>query len=73
MLRKLATEKNVHIYLVIHPKKLEDEYALTIGSIFGTAKVTQEADSVVILQKLQVGNLRKFELRKNRFDGTVGE
>lgn len=40
MLRRLATEKNVHIFLVIHPKKVEDDHNLTVGSIFGTAKVT---------------------------------
>ena len=51
MLRQLATDRNVHIALVIHPKKVEDDNNLTVGSFFGTAKVTQEADSVLILQK----------------------
>lgn len=40
MLRNLCTERNVHICLVIHPKKVEDDNKLTVGSIFGTAKVT---------------------------------
>ena len=59
--------------LIIHPKKVEDENSLTVGSIFGTAKVTQEADSVMILQKTSVPNLRKLQIKKNRFDGEVGE
>jgi twinkle protein len=48
-LRRLATEKNVHICLIIHPKKVEDDTNLNVSSIFGTAKSTQEADSVMIL------------------------
>lgn len=49
MLRQLATEKNVHITVVIHPKKVEDDNNLNVGSIYGTSKVTQEADNVLIL------------------------
>lgn len=40
MLRQLATDRNVHIALVIHPKKVEDDNNLNVGSIFGTAKIT---------------------------------
>jgi twinkle protein len=40
MFRQLATDRNVHIALVVHPKKVEDENYLTVGSIFGTAKIT---------------------------------
>lgn len=40
MLRQLATDRNVHVAVVIHPKKVEDDNNLTIGSIFGTAKIT---------------------------------
>ena len=40
MLKALATERNVHIALVIRPKKVEDDNNLTVGSIFGAAKVT---------------------------------
>ena len=59
--RKFATLHNVHVTLVIHPRK-EDEERLTANSIFGGAKATQEADNVVILQEEEV-NLkikRKF-------------
>lgn len=48
--RKFATEKNVHVTLVIHPRKEDEDNKLTISSIFGSAKATQEADLVVILQ-----------------------
>lgn len=48
--RKFATEHNVHITLVIHPRKEDEGYKLTTSSIFGSAKATQEADLVVILQ-----------------------
>jgi archaellum biogenesis ATPase FlaH len=68
-LRKFATEKNVHIILVIHPKKTDD--ALTISSIFGTGKASQEADNIFILQSLK--GLRVIEIAKNRFDGSTGK
>ena len=50
-LRQLATRHKVHIFLVVHPKKVEDDCNLNSSSIFGSAKITQEADNVFILQK----------------------
>ena len=41
-----------------------------MSSVFGTAKATQEADNVLILQS-QEGR-RSLEVKKNRFDGEVG-
>ena len=49
-LRRFATEKNVHITVVIHPKKVDDDDELTIASVFGSAKATQEADNIMIMQ-----------------------
>jgi len=67
-LRKFATEKNVHVTLVIHPRKDE---VLRISSIFGTGKASQEADNIFILQSYK--GLRIIDIAKNRFDGTVGK
>jgi twinkle protein len=50
--RRFATDKNVHLSLVIHPRKEQDDALLNINSVFGTAKATQEADNVLILQKV---------------------
>lgn len=72
-LRQLATDANVHICVIIHPKKVEDDLNLTVGSIFGTAKISQEADSIMILQKSHMPNYRILQVKKNRFDGEVGE
>ena len=72
-LRKLATDHNVHVCVIIHPKKVEDDSNLTVGSIFGTAKVSQEADSIMILQRNNMPNYRILQVKKNRFDGEVGE
>ncbi|CAG8609210.1 837_t:CDS:2, partial [Acaulospora morrowiae] len=71
--RKLATERNVHITLVVHPKK-DSRELLDMNSIFGSAKVTQEADNVIILQKLETeeGEERYLHIKKNRYDGTLG-
>lgn len=48
--RKFATEKKVNIILVVHPRKETESATLDISSVFGTAKATQEADVVLILQ-----------------------
>ena len=42
--------KQVNIILVVHPRKVEDDVPLSLSSISGTAKATQEADAVLILQ-----------------------
>ena len=47
--RRFATEKNIHVILVVHPRKERDQFHLGIASFSGTAKATQDADNVVIL------------------------
>lgn len=69
-LRAFATNRNVHITLVIHPRKELDDTPLGLASVSGTAKATQEADNVIVLQK--VGDSRYIDVKKNRFDGLVG-
>ena len=68
--RNFATDKNVHLTLVIHPKKIDDETDLNIASVFGSAKATQEADNIFVLQNRH--KYRLMDIRKNRFDGDVG-
>ncbi|KAI8985408.1 P-loop containing nucleoside triphosphate hydrolase protein [Pilobolus umbonatus] len=70
-LRSFATIQDVHITLVVHPRKDIGE-ELDINSVFGSAKVTQEADNVIILQKTGEGGVRKLDIKKNRYDGTLG-
>lgn len=73
--RKFATENNCHVTLVIHPRKEDEERELQTSSIFGSAKASQEADNVLILQdrKLVTGPGKRFlQVSKNRFDGDVG-
>jgi len=71
--RKFATNKNVHVTLVVHPRKEEEGMKLGISSVYGSAKATQEADNVLILQKDPTNENRKFvEVKKNRYDGTLG-
>lgn len=68
--RNFATEKNVHVTLVVHPRKEDEGAKLGISSIYGSAKATQEADLVLIVQS---DGRRKFvEVKKNRYDGTLG-
>jgi hypothetical protein len=68
-MRKFATEKNIHLTLVIHPRKTDE--ALKISSIFGTAKASQEADNIYIIQAYK--GIRIIEIAKNRFDGATGK
>ena len=69
--RAFATNKNVHISIVVHPRKQEDHALLGLASVFGTAKATQEADNVVIIQR---GKLYRYlAIKKNRFDGDLGD
>ena len=48
--RKFASLKNVHVTVVIHPRKGDESETLKTSSIFGTVKASQEADNVMILQ-----------------------
>lgn len=74
LLRKVATELDVHVCLVVHPKKVEDDTQLSAGSIFGSAKTSQEADNVLILQKsADIPGYRMLQVVKNRYDGEVGQ
>jgi len=41
----------VHVTLVIHPRKENESSSLGMQSVFGSAKATQEADNVIILQQ----------------------
>jgi twinkle protein len=72
--RKFATDRNVHVTLVVHPRKEDEASKLSMSSIYGSAKATQEADTVMILQAdSSAGRQRKYiEVKKNRFDGTLG-
>ncbi|XP_061189809.1 uncharacterized protein LOC133197687 [Saccostrea echinata] len=74
-LRKFATDFNCHVTLVIHPRKENIDQEITISSIYGSAKATQEADNVIILQtrRLSTSVTKKYiQVVKNRFDGTTG-
>ena len=68
--RKFATDRNVHITLVMHPRKQMDNSRLDLSSVYGSAKATQEADLVLILQ--DEGNRKFLDVRKNRFNGDLG-
>ncbi|KAI7862370.1 P-loop containing nucleoside triphosphate hydrolase protein [Spinellus fusiger] len=71
-IRRFSTQQDVHITLVVHPRKDIGEQ-LDVNSVFGSAKVTQEADNVVIIQKPNGDNgQRTLDIKKNRYDGTLG-
>lgn len=69
-IRNFCNRFPVHVILVIHPRKEMDDTMLGLASVSGTAKATQEADNVIILQKIQKD--RFIEIKKNRYDGETG-
>lgn len=73
--RKFATSSSCHVTLIIHPRKEDDDRDLQTASIFGSAKASQEADNVLILQEKKLVSRpgrRSLQVAKNRFDGDVG-
>ena len=68
-LRQFASTFNVHITLVIHPRKDDESQLLTLASVFGSAKATQESDNVIILQNN--GIVKYLDVRKNRWGGST--
>eukprot|EP00794_Sanderia_malayensis_P018240 gene18240-20059_t len=72
--RDFASSKNVHVTLVIHPRKENQDSELQTASIFGTAKASQEADNIIILQDSKGRTSRRYlQVTKNRFDGILGK
>ena len=70
-LRQISINYNVHVAIVIHPKKVQDNEDLGLHSIYGTSKSTQEADNVWIIQNRP--GFKLFEIKKNRYDGDLGK
>ncbi|EDV29509.1 uncharacterized protein TRIADDRAFT_18685, partial [Trichoplax adhaerens] len=71
LFRRFASEKNVHVTLVVHPRKENDDTDLQMASIGGSAKASQEADNVMILQNIRYKG-KSIQVLKNRFDGDLG-
>ena len=70
--RAFATRHNVHVTLVVHPRKEPETAPLSLASVFGTAKATQEADNVLILQRDASSGSKSIDVKKNRYDGALG-
>ncbi|KAK6731611.1 hypothetical protein RB195_007838 [Necator americanus] len=73
-MRALATQQGVHVTMVVHPRKTDANTDLDIQHFGGSARVTQEADNVLALQRrrddLDRGKSRKFlYILKNRYGG----
>lgn len=69
-IRDYCTSKRTHVTLVVHPRKVDDGEKIQLASVFGSAKATQDADNVLVLQR--GSECRELEVLKNRFDGTLG-
>lgn len=61
--------------MVIHPRKERNDEELSVSSIFGSAKASQEADNVLIIQDKRLTSLRGkkyLQVVKNRYSGDLG-
>lgn len=65
--RNFATTANCHVTLVIHPRKERDAEMLSLNSVFGGAKATQEADNVLLIQQKTLQNLKLKKFLQVRF------
>ncbi|XP_076649434.1 mitochondrial DNA helicase isoform X3 [Halictus rubicundus] len=73
--RNFATRHNCHVTAIIHPRKERNEEELTTSSIFGSAKASQEADNVLIIQDKRLNSIRGkkyLQVAKNRYSGDLG-
>lgn len=70
-LRTFCSKANAHVSLVVHPRKENDNEMIQLASVFGSAKATQEADNVIVLQRAKDG-IAQLDVKKNRYDGTIG-
>jgi twinkle protein len=71
LLRALCNSYPIQLTLVVHPRKEDENTLLGLSSISGTAKATQEADNVLILQRIEGKNF--IDVKKNRFSGKLGK
>lgn len=73
--RNFATQHCCHVTLIVHPRKLQPSEVLTMQSVGGSAKVTQEADNVLLLQvqgSKAASTKKAIEVVKNRYGGHLG-
>ncbi|XP_076386203.1 mitochondrial DNA helicase isoform X1 [Megachile rotundata] len=73
--RNFATKSNCHVTAIIHPRKERNDEDLTTSSIFGSAKASQEADNVLIIQDKRLTSVRGkkyLQVAKNRYSGDLG-
>ncbi|KAF5404601.1 Twinkle protein mitochondrial [Paragonimus heterotremus] len=73
-LRTFANERKVHLTVVVHPRKEDLDKRLTISSLYGGGKISQEADNVLLIQtETDTAYPKKYvQVVKNRYDGTLG-
>ncbi|XP_063372503.1 mitochondrial DNA helicase [Cydia amplana] len=73
--RTFATARHTHVTLVMHPRKERESEDLSTSSIFGSAKASQEADNVLIIQDKRLTAVRGkkyLQVAKNRYSGDLG-
>lgn len=78
-IHNMAMEFNVHIFLIAHPKQIQDSTGkVKMGDLKGSAAIKQYADNIILLLNKAQESLSSLENRmeimipKNRFFGTKG-
>ncbi|CAD6194336.1 unnamed protein product [Caenorhabditis auriculariae] len=73
-MRQLASQSQVHVTMVVHPRKTDGDAEIDVQHFGGSARVTQEADNVLAIQRKRDdrdrSKFRKFlYILKNRYFG----
>ncbi|CAB3399516.1 unnamed protein product [Caenorhabditis bovis] len=73
-MRQLSTQLQIHITMVVHPRKVDGDAEIDVQHFGGSARVTQEADNVLAIQRKRDdrhrSKFRKFlYILKNRYYG----
>lgn len=70
-LRSICTKDDVYVTLVVHPIKKADGEKIQFARVFGSAKVTQEAEHFINMKRIK-GSFTQLENKKNRYDVKFG-
>jgi twinkle protein len=68
-LRDFKKERNIHVTLLAHPRKYDLGKEMTENDLFGSAKLSQDADNVYVIDP--TGDYMRFTVRKCRKLGAL--
>ena len=65
----LARSTDIHVVMVWQPNKVDRDQVINSGNQKGMSQALQDADNYLSLNR--IGNLRRLEIEKSRFEGII--